>query len=184
MRSIPSEDFWDIALAILLVAVAWFTLAEFADARPPRYEPLGPTFLPRALSYCFLAMAGALLLKLGIRSRLRSRRAREQATAPGYRSTAERESPARESSGGVPAKVRPWLVVFAIALTAVYIRMLNIIGFRLGTLIFIPILGLAVVRHEPNVQRRRFVVVLAVLSVVLSQVLYFVFTGVLGVRVP
>ncbi len=171
MKTLHSQDYWDIALAVVLIIISIVTLVGTASIREFNYEPLGPTFLPKALAYCFFVMSGLILVKVAIRQ-IRERK--EELTEPGEKGVEEVEGFQRH----------PWLAVIAVGLISLFISSLHFLGFRVTSLIFMIVLGTLLIRFENKSNKKRNVISLIIIALVLSFGLYFIFREILGVRVP
>ena len=173
MKTLQSEDYWDIGLAVLLIIVSILTLIGISGVKVAKYEPLGPAFFPKALSYIFFIMAGILVVKVFFR-RMRSDLKIEV--------VAEKISTKEQENESTPR--HPWLVVLAIGMISLFIASLNVLGFRVSALIFIVSLGLILIKFEKSSNQKRRFISLVIIALVLSFGLFYVFREILGVRVP
>ena len=169
MKTLQKQDYWDIALAVFLLIISIVTLVGVSSVRRFDYEPLGPTFLPKALSYCFIVMAILVVAKVFLR------RAKEQAAV-----IQVEESP-REEDAPNP---HPWLAVLTVGMISVFIASMKSVGFRITSLVFMIALGMILIKFERKSNKRRKMISLIIIAIILSLGLFLVFKEVLGVRVP
>ena len=87
-----------------------------------------------------------------------------------------------EPSGQIKGPQRPLLSLLTGVATIVYIFAVQIIGFRISSIVLLLFLGSIVHRRERKMRSVVFFPTLFVLAVGMSQLLYFVFTRVLVVN--
>lgn len=171
MKTLQKQDYWDIALAVFLVIISIITLVGIANVREFDYEPLGPTFLPKALSYCFLVMSGLLIVKIVLR---KSKEQRQDLMSDEASSAVEEDAPASH----------PWLAVLAVGMISAFIASMKFLGFRITSLVFMIVLGTILIKYERKSNKKRNLISLAIIAIVLSFGLFYIFRELLGVRVP
>lgn len=172
MKTLQSQDYWDIALSIFLIIVSIVTLVGISNVRDFQYEPLGPKFIPKALAYCFIVMSGMILVKVFMRVRKGIGQVAQEA-----------QIDVDEKQDTLP-KQHPWLGVLAAAMISLFIASINFLGFRITSLIFMVVLGAILIKVENKSNKKRNLISLILLALLLSFGLYFIFRELLGVRVP
>ena len=161
----------DFLLTLGLFGISTLVFLESLKLKPSEYEPLGPAALPRALSIALMLLAVPVLIQ-GIR-KLRS--------APSLHQ--EDRAPADEPQV-IKGKQRPLLSLATGISTIVYIIAVQLIGFRISSIVLLVFLGTLLYRREQKGRPLPFFSVLILLAVGMSQLLYFVFTRVLVVNLP
>lgn len=173
MKQLESKDFWDIALSIFLLSISIITLVGVSNVREFQYEQLGPKFLPKALSYCFIFMSGLLILRIFTRKQTVYSNIIENIDDD---KIIEKQKELNKS--------HPWLAVLTVIMISLYIGTLNLLGFRVSSLIFMSVLGVILIKFENKPRKIVKIISLLLLTVLLSFGLYYVFREILGVRVP
>lgn len=188
MRTIDRSYIADFVLAAALFAVSLVIFLETLKLQPSPYEPLGPSAVPRALSISLVILAIPVIIQ-GIR-KLKGKVTLDQDETATPATTAE-ETPAPEpeaasrSEGGIQkGPTRPWLSLLTGVSTVVYIFAIQLIGFRISTVILLLFLGSMLYRRERKMRPVTFFPTLLVLALGMSQLLYFVFTRILVVNLP
>lgn len=173
----------DFLLVAGLFGVSILMFVETLKLKPSQYEPLGPAALPRALSVALVLLAIPVFAQ-GIK-KVRGRKTVDtpETSTP---ATTEEETPAPEPGpGGFPkGPQRPLLSLLTGFTTVVYIFAIQLIGFRISSVVLLLFLGTILYRRERKMRPVTFFPTLIVLAVGMSQLLYFVFTRVLVVNLP
>lgn len=159
----------DFVLAIFLVGVSILIFLESLNLRPSVYEPLGPAAVPRALAISLVILSIPVIIQGG-------KKLRKARSAP------EEEAVESEPSGQIKGPQRPLLSLLTGVATIVYIFAVQLIGFRISSIVLLIFLGAMVHRRERKMRPVVFFPTLFVLAVGMSQLLYFVFTRVLVVN--
>lgn len=181
----------DFILSAALIGIGLFVVIESLKLRPSPYEPLGPAFLPRALSVSLMVLAIPVLVQ-GFQ---KWRRAASRAAVPAAKAetAASTAGPVAETgtgeagaelTGAVVVRKRPLLTLFTGILAMVYIASIRLVGFRLSTVVLVLVLGSALYRRERKGRPVPFFATLVVLAFGMSQLLFFVFTRILVVNLP
>lgn len=171
----------DFLLAAGLFGVSILMFAETLKLKPSPYEPLGPAALPRALSVALVILAIPVIVQ-GIK-KLRGRKTVDtpETSTP---ATTEEETPAPEPEGPPKGPQRPLLSLLTGITTVVYIFAIQLIGFRISSVVLLLFLGSMLYRRERKMRPVTFFPTLIVLALGMSQLLYIVFTRVLVVNLP
>ncbi len=171
----------DFLLAGGLFGVSILMFVETLTLKPSPYEPLGPAALPRALSVALVLLAIPVVVQ-GIKKV----RGRKTVDTPETSTPATPEEETLEPEFKAPPKgpQRPLLSLLTGITTVVYIFAIQLIGFRISSVVLLLFLGTMLYRRERKMRPVTFFPTLIVLAVGMSQLLYFVFTRVLVVNLP
>lgn len=169
----------DFILSAALVGIGLFVILESLKLRPSPYEPLGPAFVPRALSVSLIVFA----IPVFVQALQKWRRQRSASTSV-HSPAAAPASMEAEIGGATIVRRRPLLTLFTGVLTVSYIALIRVVGFRVSTIILVLVLGTALYRRERKGRPIPFFATLVVLAVGMSQLLFFVFTRILVVNLP
>ena len=170
----------DFILSAALVGIGVFVIIESLKLRPSPYEPLGPAFLPRALSVSLIVLA----IPVFVQALRKWRRETSQAIAPEVSRPDTGAERSAEPGATVTVRKRPLLSLLTGILTVVYIAAIRVVGFRLSTVVLVLALGAALYRRERKGRPLPFFITLVVLAFGMSQLLFFVFTRILVVNLP
>lgn len=162
----------DFLLAAGLFGISILMFVETLKLKPSPYEPLGPAAVPRALSLALVLLAIPVIFQ-GIK-KLRGRKT----------VTTGEETPEPEIKAPPKGPQRPLLSLLTGITTVVYIFAIQLIGFRISSVVLLLFLGTMLYRRERKMRPVTFFPTLIVLAFGMSQLLYIVFTRVLVVNLP
>jgi putative tricarboxylic transport membrane protein len=171
----------DFLLAAGLFGVSIVIYAETLKLKPSPYEPLGPAALPRALSVALVLLAIPVIIQ-GIKKVRGYKPVDTQETA--VPASTDEETPEPELKAPPKGPQRPLLSLLTGITTVVYIFAIQLIGFRISTVVLLLFLGTMLYRRERKMRPVTFFPTLIVLALGMSQLLYFIFTRILVVNLP
>lgn len=165
MKKLQSKDYWDFALALFLVVISITVLVGLKGVRPSRYEPLGPTFVPKVLAYCFIFMAAILVGRTFLKAK-------------------KEEVKAVKKEKNSTQQLHRILVVVTLVLIVLFIATFKVIGFRVGAFLFMTVFGGILIYFDQKPNRLKRFIILLITATILSIGLYHIFRGILGIRIP
>lgn len=182
MKKSDKSYLGDLVLFTALLGISTLVFIESLKLKPSQYEPLGPAAVPRALSVLLVLLAIPVCIQ-GIQ-KIRKNRVLKAAVAAGSEEMDE-ESIVEEIEAGpvIKGPQRPLLSLLTGISTVIYIVIIDIIGFRISTVILLLFLGTMLYRRERKGRPIPFFVTLFILAVGMSQLLFYVFTRILVVNI-
>lgn len=158
----------DLMLAVVVLAICGVVLHGSGSIRDLPYEPLGASFFPIVISLILGVMAFILLFK----SMVEILKVKQETIIDENLKIDEVHSQFRK---------RPLLAFITVGFTLVYIALLSskLVGFRLGTILFVAAVGTVISRFNP---RKSFISLM--LGLALGVGLYYIFTKIFIVDLP
>ena len=162
----------DIILAIVLLLGCAYVYWECLSLPDSPYEPLGPAFVPKVL--CILIGICAVWVLIQGLYKMRSSPLRDSATSD------------NESTGVADFVKHPLLALVGVLLTLAYIGSmhLKLLGFRSATIIFILVLGIALMKYEKKKLSVFHLLILSIIACIMGLGSYYLFTQVFYVNLP
>ncbi len=173
MDSKQSSSKADIILAVVLLASCGFVYWECLSLPESPYEPLGPAFVPKTLSF-LIGIAAVWILFEGLQKLRVSSSSRDSSASDAEFTTAKNF-------------VRhPFLAVTGILLTFAYIASMHVglLGFRSATILFIMVLGGLLCKYEQKNIRMTHLCILLLTACIMGLGGYYLFTQVFVVNLP
>ena len=165
----------DIIAAAGLIVLSLIFLAATLDLPEPRYEPLGPAAVPKAISLLILVCA-VVLMGRGLYHFIRN---------GGFAALRSGPVPGAEDPG--PGyQLRPHLAVMVMILLVIYIGLLHwqVVGYRTGCTLFMLATGLLTLWYEKRAFKPFHLGILLVLTLLMAFGGYYVFTQILVIDLP
>ena len=162
----------DITLSIVLLVGCAYVYWECLSLPDSPYEPLGPAFVPKAL--CILIGLSAVWVFIQGLQKMRSRSLHDNTSS---------DSPI---TGMTDFVKHPLLALAGVFLTLAYIGSMHLkfLGFRSATIIFILVLGIALMKYEKKKLSVFHLLILLIIACIMGLGGYYLFTQVFYVNLP